>query len=79
MVVFGANTSRSQHAPALGRRTLTLVQSDLTLYRQLILAQTCINFCLPHATLSQPYQTPCRSAVTPAMALGLTDRVWSLE
>jgi IS1 family transposase len=73
------NLTLRQHAPALGRRTLALVQSDLTLYRQLILAQTYINFCLPHATLTLPHHTPGRSSVTPAMALGLTDRVWSLE
>ena len=75
------NLTLRQHVPALGRRTLALVQTKLTLSRQLTLVQTYTNFCLPHATLSLPAAGSSRpsSLRTPAMALVLTDRVWSLE
>ncbi len=68
------------NTPYLGRRKPALVQSDLTLSRQLILVQPYTNFCLSHAAFALPHQAACRSSVTLAMTLGLTetDQVWSL-
>ena len=49
----------------------------------------CDNFCLPHASLRQPLPQPVPTngtgsakvwrPCTPAMAAGLTDRVWTLR
>lgn len=73
------NLSLRQHVPALGRRVLAYVQSEAGLSRQLALVYLYYNFCLAHSALRQA--GPARRQVerTPAMALGLTDRVWGLE
>ena len=57
--------------------------------QQLVLFQVYHNFVLPHASLRQPLAepVPMRGSgsvkvwrpCTPAMAAGLTDRVWSLR
>ena len=83
------NLSIRQHVAAIGRRVTTLCKHEDGLRQQLALYQVYYNFCLPHASLRvslpQPLPTngtgsakmwrPC----TPAMAAGLTDRVWTLR
>jgi IS1 family transposase len=78
-----------QHVAAIGRRVTTLCKSEDGLQQQLALYHVYYNFCLPHVSVRQalphPEQTngggsakqwrPC----TPAMAAGLTDRVWTLR
>ena len=68
--------------PGLGRRVNTLALSPTGLVQQVTLFQLYYNFCLPHATLKvalknnhtrQKWQQR-----SPAMAVGLTDHLWSL-
>jgi IS1 family transposase/transposase-like protein len=83
------NLSIRQHVAAVGRRVMTLCKGEDGLRQQLALYQTYYNFCLPHASLRQPLAQPeptngSGSAKrwqprTPAMAAGLTDRVWTLR
>jgi IS1 family transposase len=76
------NLSIRQHVPGLGRRVNTLALSPTGLVQQVTLFQLYYNFCLPHATLKvalknnhtrQKWQQR-----SPAMAVGLTDHLWSL-
>jgi IS1 family transposase len=83
------NLTIRQHVAAIGRRVTTLCKGEDGLQQQLAVYHVYDNFCLPHVSLRQalpnPEQTndggsatqwrPC----TPAMAAGLTDRVWSLR
>ena len=83
------NLNLRQHVAAIGRRVTTLCKHEAGIRQQLALYQVYYNFCLPHASvrlpLPQPEPThgsgsatqwrPC----TPAMAAGLTDRVWTLR
>ena len=83
------NLDIRQHVAAIGRRVNTLCRHEAGLRQQVALCQVYHNFCLPHNSLrqalAQPEPThgtgsakqwrPC----TPAMAAGLTDRVWSLR
>jgi IS1 family transposase len=83
------NLDIRQHVAAVGRRVNTLCKHEAGLRQQVALFQAYHNFCLPHNSLRQacahPEPTngtgsakqwrPC----TPAMAAGLTDRVWSLR
>jgi IS1 family transposase len=83
------NLSIRQHVAAVGRRVMTLCKGEDGLRQQLALYHTYYNFCLPHASLRQPLPEPepthgSGSAKrwqprTPAMAAGLTDRVWTLR
>jgi IS1 family transposase len=83
------NLSIRQHVAAVGRRVSTLCKGEEGLHQQLALYQTYYNFCLPHASLRQalPQPEPTNGTgsaklwrpQTPAMAAGLTDRVWSLR
>ena len=83
------NLSMRQHVAAVGRRVSTLCKGEDGLRQQLTLYQVYYNFCLPHASLRQPLPQPVPtngpgSATqwrprTPAMAAGLTDRVWTLR
>jgi IS1 family transposase len=83
------NLSIRHHVAAVGRRVMTLCKGEDGLRQQLALYQTSYNFCLPHASLRQPLVQPepttgSGSAKrwqprTPAMAAGLTDRVWTLR
>ncbi|WP_089938329.1 hypothetical protein [Candidatus Entotheonella palauensis] len=83
------NLSIRQHAAAVGRRVSTLCKGEAGLRDQLALYHVYYNFVLPHASLRQPLMVaePIRSGgsaklwlpCTPAMAAGLTDRVWSLR
>ena len=83
------NLTIRQHGAAVGRRGTTLCKGEDGVRQQLAMYPAYDNFCLPHAALrvplAQPEPTngsgsprtwrPC----TPAMAAGLTDRVWTLR
>ena len=83
------NLSMRQHVAAVGRRVSTLCKGEEGLRQQLALYHTYYNFCLPHASLRQvlPQPAPTKGLgaarqwwpCTPAMAAGLTDRVWTLR
>jgi hypothetical protein len=82
------NLDIRQHVAAVGRRVTTLCKHEHGLRQQLALYQVDHNFCLPHASLHQPLPQPVPTngsgsaqkwrLQTPAMAVGLTDHVWSL-
>jgi IS1 family transposase len=83
------NLSIRQHVAAVGRRVSTLCKGEDGLRQQLVLFQSYHNFCLPHASLRVPLAAPEPTngtgstkqwrPCTPAMAAGLTDRVWTLR
>jgi IS1 family transposase len=83
------NLSMRQHVAAVGRRVSTLCKGEDGLRQQLALYQVYYNFCLPHASVRQPVPLPVPTngtgsvklwqPQTPAMAAGLTDRVWTLR
>ena len=83
------NLTIRQHVAAVGRRVSTLCKGEDGLRQQVAIFHCYYNFCLPHARLRQPLPQPelthgTSSAAqwrpcTPAMAAGLTDRVWSLR
>jgi hypothetical protein len=80
------NLSIRQHVAAVGRRVPTLCQGEDGMRQQLVLYHVYDNFCLPHASLRQPLSQPAPTngtgsatrwrPCTPAMAAGLTERVW---
>ena len=76
------NLTIRQHVSALGRRVNTLPLSAAGLQQQVALFQTYYNFCLPHAALREVLNNGATSQKwqprSPAMALGLTDHIWSL-
>jgi IS1 family transposase len=83
------NLTIRQHVAAVGRRVLTRCKDEVGLRQQLALYHVYYNFCLPHASLRRllPQSEPTNGSgsakrwqpCTPAMAAGLTDRVWSLR
>jgi len=83
------NLTIRHHVAAVGRRVMTVAKRAEGLRAQLYLYQTYYNFCLPHASLrlplAHPQPTKGRGSAKrwrprmPAMAAGLTDRVWSLR
>ena len=83
------NLSLRQHVAAIGRRVATLCKGEEGLRQQLAVYHMYYNFVLPHASLRQPLTEPIPTKgagsakvwrpCTPAMAAGLTDRVWSLR
>jgi IS1 family transposase len=83
------NLTIRQHVAALGRRVLTRAQSPVGLSHQAMLFLVYYNFCLAHASLRLPLDTPQATRGTgsprrwqertPAMAAGLTDHVWTLR
>jgi hypothetical protein len=83
------NLSMRQHVAAVGRRVSALCKGEEGLRQQLALYHVYYNFCLPHASLRQvlPQPEPTNSTgsarqwrpCTPAIAAGLTDRVWTLR
>src|SRR5262247_2858579 len=83
------NLDLRQRVAAIGRRVNTLCQGEAGLRDQLVLFQVYHNFVLPHASLRQPLPAPEVTngrgtakrwqPLTPAMAAGLTDHVWSLR
>ncbi len=83
------NLSLRQHVAAIGRRVATLCKGEEGLRQQLAVHHVYHNFVLPHASVRQPLPIPEATngtgsakqgrPCTPAMAAGLTDRVWSLR
>jgi IS1 family transposase len=83
------NLSMRQHVAAIGRRVTTLCKHEAGVRQQLALYQVYYNFCLPHASLRVPLPQPLPThgmgsaktwqPRTPAMAAGLTERVWTLR
>jgi hypothetical protein len=83
------NLTIRQHVAAVGRRVSTLCKGEDGLRQQLAVFHCYYNFCLPHASVRQPLPQPEPSngtgsatqwrPCTPAMAAGLTDRVWTLK
>lgn len=73
------NLTLRQHVSALGRRVLAYAQTETGLSHQLALVHLYYNFCLPHTALRQLGKERRHMERTPAMALGLTERVWRLE
>ena len=83
------NLDIRQRVAAIGRRVNTLGQGEAGLRDQLTLFQAYHNFILPHASLRQPLLIPEATSgrgsakawrpCTPAMAAGVTDRVWTLK
>ena len=83
------NLTIRQHVAAVGRRVITLCKGEDGLRQQLSVYHSYYNFCLPHASLRQPLPQPeptngtgsakLWQPCTPAMAVGLTDHVWSLR
>jgi len=83
------NLDIRQRVAAVGRRVTTLCKGEDGVRHQLGLFQAYHNFCLPHASLRVPLAAPVPTngtgsakqwrPCTPAMAVGLTDRVWSLR
>ena len=76
-------------AVTVGRRVITLCKSEDRVQQQLALFQAYHNFCLPHASVRRPLsQTEPTNGTgsaktwcprTPAMTVGLTNRLWSLR
>jgi hypothetical protein len=83
------NLTLRHHVAAAGRRVMTTAKRAGGLQSQLHLYDAYYNFCLPHASLRVPMAHPQPThgtgsakrwrPCTPAMAAGLTDRVWSLQ
>ena len=83
------NLDIRQRVAAIGRRVNTLCQGEAGLRDQLVLFQVYHNFVVPHASLRQPLAAPLATngrgsakrwrPCTPAMAVGVTDHVWSLK
>jgi hypothetical protein len=81
------NLEFRQHVAAIGRRVNTLCKHEAGLRQQLAIFHTYHNFVLPHASLRLPLPDLMDTVEsgkrwqprTPAMAAGLTDRVWSLR
>jgi transposase-like protein/IS1 family transposase len=83
------NLDFRQHVAAIGRRVNTLCKHEAGLRQQLTLFQVYHNFVLPHASLrlALPELEPVPGTGiikrwqprTPALAAGLTDRVWSVR
>jgi transposase-like protein/IS1 family transposase len=83
------NLTIRQHVAAVGRRVMTLCKGEAGVRQQLALYHTYYNFCLPHASLRLPLPQPLPTngtgsartwqPRTPAMAAGLSDRVWTLR
>jgi IS1 family transposase len=81
------NLELRQHVAAIGRRVNTLCKHEAGLRQQLAIFHTYHNFVLPHASLRLPLSdlmdamdsTKRWKSRTPALAAGLTDRIWSLR
>jgi hypothetical protein len=83
------NLTIRQHVAAVGRRVTTLCKSEDGVRQQLAMYHAYYNFCLSHAALRVPLaqHEPTNGSgsartwrrCTPAMAAGLTDRVWTLR
>ncbi len=83
------NLTIRQHVAAVGRRVSTLCKGEDGVRQQLVLYHVYYNFCLPHASVRQSLLSPVPTNSTgsakrwqprtPAMAVGLTDHVWTLR
>jgi hypothetical protein len=83
------NLDIRQRVAAVGRRVNTLGQGDDGVQHQLAVFHAYHNVVLPHASLRQPLLVPEATnssgsvkvwqPCTPAMAAGVTDRVWTLQ
>jgi hypothetical protein len=83
------NLTIRQQVAAVGRRGSTLCPGEDGVRHPLVLDSVYYNFCLSHASLRQarPQSVPTKGMgsarqwrpCTPAMAAGLTDRVWTLR
>jgi IS1 family transposase len=83
------NLTIRQHVAAIGRRVTTVCKSEEGWRPQVVLLQLYYNFVLPHASVRQALAEPVPTngggsaklwrPCTPAMAVGLTDHVWSLR
>jgi IS1 family transposase/transposase-like protein len=81
------NLDFRQHVAAIGRRVNTLCKHEAGLRQQLALFHVYHNFVLPHTSLRLPLPDMIQGTAsvkrwqqrTPAMAAGLTDRVWRLR
>jgi IS1 family transposase/transposase-like protein len=83
------NLTLRQHVAAVGRRVTTVCKGEAGLRQQLAVYHLYYNFCLPHTSLRLPFPQPAPTKgagsakrwrpCTPAMAAGLTDRVWTLR
>lgn len=83
------NLTIRQHVAALGRKVADLAKAVAGLQDQLALVRAYYNFCLPHAALRLPLPEPLPTKGngspkkwqprTPAMAAGLTHRIWSMK
>ena len=68
------NATFRERLAALTRRGRALARRPLTLHHGMYLIGTVYNFCTPHASLSGG-----GSALTPAMASGITEHCWSVQ
>lgn len=83
------NETFRQHNRRFTRATLGFSKGQVWLERQAVLFVGYYHFCLPHLGLRQPLEPPLPTngtgspkkwtAVTPAMSIGVTDHVWTLE
>ena len=81
------NLDFRQHVAAIGRRVNTLCKHEVGLRHQLAIFHAYHNFVLPHTSLRLPLPELVEQIElgkrwqprTPAMAAGLTTRVWSLR
>src|SRR5215510_15969979 len=83
------NLTIRHHVAAVGRRVMTIAKGPGGLRSQLHLYHAYYNFCLPHGSLRVPLAHPVLTngtgsakrwrPCTPAMAAGLTERMWSLR
>jgi IS1 family transposase len=84
------NLTIRQHSRRLGRKVNAFSKKQLFLHYQLALAFAYYHFCCPHRGLRQKLRRPIPTKnghgtpkrwcpVTPAMAAGLTDHVWTID
>jgi len=81
------NLTWRQHNRRLARKTTAFSKEEPWMEKQLWLALAYYHFCLPHESLRAELPRPERTRgsgsprkwrpVTPAMAAGMTDHVWS--
>ena len=83
------NNTMRQHNERFTRKTLSFSKDDYWLERQAYLSVGYYHFCLPHGGLREEILPPIPTKgkgspkkwrqVTPAMSVGVTDHVWTLQ